>query len=126
MMTSFDGKYELEGDEKSKWIRFTFIDDSEKIDIEEGSGELIKDFAFDGIYPVEGENDNEGIVLKSRDELLQEDMEFRESYSLYSTFYDNSEYNEALPHWKKIYNKYPKAHTNVYIQGLSIKCILIL
>ena len=32
MMTSFDGKYEVEADEKSKYIRFTFIDESKKLE----------------------------------------------------------------------------------------------
>ena len=30
MMTSFDGKYKVEADEKTKWIKFTYINESKK------------------------------------------------------------------------------------------------
>jgi predicted Zn-dependent protease len=33
-MTSFDGKYKITVDNKSKYLKFTFIDDSRKVDIE--------------------------------------------------------------------------------------------
>ena len=32
MMTSFDGKYEVQADPKSKWIKFTFLDDTRRVD----------------------------------------------------------------------------------------------
>ena len=38
MMTSFDGKYEIEADDRTKWIRFTSVTDSERLDISDKQG----------------------------------------------------------------------------------------
>ncbi|MCG6189017.1 tetratricopeptide repeat protein [Maribellus maritimus] len=123
MMTSFDGKYELQGDEKSKWIRFTFIDDTEKIDIPENSDGIIN-FAFDGNIPEEGGGGSTavgGVSMKSQEELVKEqNQDYINEYSLYTEFYKQDDYNSALPHWKKIYTNYPKSSSNVYIQGIKM------
>ena len=47
MMTSFDGKYELTGDAKSKWIRFTFLNESKRVDLPRDTYAPF-DYAFDG------------------------------------------------------------------------------
>ena len=39
--TSFDGKYELKADMKSKWIKFTFSDKVETVDLNANSGDII-------------------------------------------------------------------------------------
>ncbi len=39
--TSFDGKYQLKADLKSKWIKFTFHDKEEKLEIDANSGDII-------------------------------------------------------------------------------------
>ena len=39
--TSFDGKYELKADMKSKWIKFTFNDKEETIELDANSGDII-------------------------------------------------------------------------------------
>lgn len=39
--TSFDGKYELKADLKSKWIKFKFIDKEETIELDANSGDII-------------------------------------------------------------------------------------
>jgi hypothetical protein len=39
--TSFDGKYELKADSKSKWVQFTFSDQEVKIQIDRNSGDII-------------------------------------------------------------------------------------
>lgn len=39
--TSFDGKYELKADTKSKWIKFTFNDQSTKLDIDPNGSDYI-------------------------------------------------------------------------------------
>jgi len=39
--TSFDGKYELKADIKSKWIKFTFNDKIEIINLDANSGDII-------------------------------------------------------------------------------------
>lgn len=49
--TSFDGKYELKADLKSKWIKFTFRDKEEKLEINANSGDII-DFGAIAKKPV--------------------------------------------------------------------------
>lgn len=121
MMTSFDGKYELERDPKAKWIRFTFIDESKREDLENVKGEVF-DFAFTGSLPSEG-GDGEAaesgdVVLKTAEELIKDqDQDFMNEYSLYSEFYKQNDFKSAKPHWDKIYGKYPKATPNIYIHG---------
>ncbi len=127
MMTSFDGKYEVKGDEKSKWIRFTFIDESEKVDIPENSDGVIN-FAFDGNIPEEGNSaaPTGGVSMKSQEELVKEqNQDYINEFSLYSEFYKQDDYKSALPHWKKIYNSFPKSSPNVYIQGIKMYQSLI-
>ena len=46
MMTSFDGKYEVEAHENTKWLKFTFINESHKLDISDKTGDNF-DFAFE-------------------------------------------------------------------------------
>ncbi|MCF6357775.1 MAG: hypothetical protein L3J54_08200, partial [Draconibacterium sp.] len=50
MMTSFDGKYEIEADAKTKWIKFTFIDEVKKLEIAGKPGDTF-DYAFTGEIP---------------------------------------------------------------------------
>lgn len=118
MMTSFDGQYQVDADAKSKWLKFTFIDEIKRMDLAENSGDVI-DFAMDGKMPGEAEEVNSNDVnLKSQEELLKEqNQDFTNELSLYTEFYRQGDYNSALPHWKNIYNKYPKSHPNLYIQG---------
>lgn len=126
MMTSFDGKYEVTGDDKTKNIKFTLMatNESKRLDLNESSaGEI--DFAFTGVLPgAEGEATevtSGDLVLKSAEELLTEqDKDFMTEYSLYTEFYKQDDYKSALPHWKHIYNKYPKSTSNIYIHGAKI------
>ena len=68
MMTSFDGLYEVEADSKSKWIKFVFIDETKKLDLDENSGDKI-DFAFTGKIPSGIAEEESGVVsLKSAEE----------------------------------------------------------
>ena len=116
MMTSFDGIYEIEADAKTKYIKFTFIDDTQRKVIEGESGNKF-DFAFTGEIPTGGESEVSGEVnLKSAAELL-DDNEFKTEFSLYNEFYKQNDYKSAFPHWKVLYEKYPKATPNIYIQG---------
>ncbi len=117
--TSFDGKYELQGDEKTKWLRFTDAIESKKLDIE-GNTKNVINFSFDGIMPAENEGED-GPILKTRAQLLSEqDKDFINEVSLYDEFYKQKDYKSALPHWEKIYNKYPKSSQNVYIHGIKM------
>lgn len=128
MMTSFDGKYELERDPKSKWIKFTYIDESKKEDIENLQGEVY-DYAFTGSLPSEGgevEAAGGTVDLRSAEDLIKaEDQNFRNEYSLYSEFYKQDDYKSAMPHWKKVLAQYPKSTSNLYIQGAKMYEYLI-
>jgi tetratricopeptide (TPR) repeat protein len=124
MMTSFDGKYEVTADPKSKYLKFTFINESKKFDLNENSVGVI-DFAFTGVIPgAEGtltETVSGDVVLKTAEELLNEqDKDFMNQLSLYSEFYKQGDYNSAFPHWEVLKNKYPKSTSNIYIHGTKI------
>lgn len=123
MMTSFDGKYEVEANAKSKYIRFTFIDESKKLVIEGKSGDVF-DFAFTGKIPSADGNATEAggdVNLSSYEDLLKsQDKGFLNELSLYTEFYKQHDYNSAKPHWQKLYNKYPKSTPNLYIQGAKM------
>ncbi len=119
MMTSFDGMYEIEADAKSKYIKYTFINETKKLDLVENSGDKI-DFAFSGEIPTGGDDEESGDVnLQSAGELL-ENNEFKTEFSLYNEFYKQKDYNSALPHWKVLYEKYPRSTPNIYIQGAKM------
>jgi tetratricopeptide (TPR) repeat protein len=126
MMTSFDGKYEVTADSKSKFIKFTLMatNESKRMDLNESSaGEI--DFAFTGVIPGAGGDAEEvasgDVVLKTAEELLTaQDKDFMTEYSLYNEFYKQGDYTSALPHWKHIHNKYPKSTSNIYIHGSKI------
>ncbi len=121
MMTSFDGKYEVQADPKSKWLKFTYIDDIKRLDLAENSGDEI-DFAFDGNMPGEGETGNSaGVSNKSHEELIKEqNQEYMNELSMYAEFYKQDDYKSALPHWKKVYTDFPKSTANIYIQGAKM------
>jgi len=121
MMTSFDGKYEIEADAKSKYIKFTFIDESQKLEIEGKPGDVF-DFAFKGELPsADGGSEDVGtgeINLKSAEDLIKDqDKVFRNELTLYTEFYKQDDYKSAEPHWKVLYNQYPKSTRNLYTQG---------
>ena len=120
MMTSFDGKYEVEASDKTKWIRFTSVSQSERLDISDKSGNVI-DFAFDGKIPGDREDEGTDVVLKTAEELIKEqDREFMNQYSLFNEFYKQNNFESALPHWKNLFNKYPKSTLNLYIRGINM------
>jgi len=127
MMTSFDGKYEVTADPKSKYIKFTLLATGEwkKWDLVEGSINEI-DFAFTGTLPgtgagVAAEAAKGDVILKSLEELLREqDSDFMNQLSLYAEFYKQGDYESALPHWQVLFDKYPKSTANIYIHGAKI------
>lgn len=127
MMTSFDGKYEVTADSKSKYLKFTLLStgESKKFDLVEGSINEI-DFAFTGALPGTGagvavEVQRGDIVLKTAEELLKEqDKDFMNQLSLYTEFYKQGDYASALPHWQVLFDKYPKSTSNIYIHGAKI------
>jgi len=128
MMTSFDGKYEVEADAKSKWIKFTSIalDETKRLDLDENSPDVIN-FPFTGEIPSGDEEEESGDVnLQSAEELIRsQNTEFRDELSLYNEFYKQGDYSSALPHWKVVYSKFPKSTLNVYIHGANMYVSMI-
>ncbi|HKJ80036.1 MAG TPA: hypothetical protein VKA10_10895 [Prolixibacteraceae bacterium] len=123
MMTGFDGKYKVEAVEKTKYLKFTSLalGESKKLDIDDKQGDNF-DFAFTGKLPTEGQEDEGGdVVLKTLEELMQaQDREFMNELSLFTEFYKQDDFESALPHWRKVYNTYPKSTENIYIQGIKM------
>ena len=72
---------------------------------------------FTAIFAV-GQVTLDDVVEKSQEQLIREqNQEYINEISLYSGFFKQGDYSSALPHWKKIYGKFPKSHINIYIQG---------
>ncbi len=119
--TSFDGKYEIQADPKSKYLKFTFPDEARKLDIEGNSSNQI-DYNFDGANTsVETPAVQTGVNLKTANELMQaQDTEFMNELSLYNEFFKQADYKSAIPHWKVIFDKYPKSTLNIYIHGIKM------
>ncbi|MGQ8335962.1 tetratricopeptide repeat protein [Sunxiuqinia sp. A32] len=120
-MTSFDGKYEIEADAKSKYLKFTFIDDSRKLDIEGNSSNQI-DFSFDGKLPTaKAESSGTGVDLRTSDQLIKAKVtNFMNNLTMYDQFYKQKDYKSAMEPWSKVYYKYPKSTINIYIHGLNM------
>lgn len=116
-MTSFDGKYELTVPENSKYLTFTFIDESKKRNFAPEDGNEI-DFSFDGIIPEKKETET-GTVLKSHTDLINErDKVYLENYTFLNQFYDQKNYKMAIGPWRKLYHVYPKSSENIYVKGI--------
>lgn len=117
VLTGFDGAYEVKGDDKSKWIRFTFIDESKRIDLPEGVNEY--NFLFDGVEPANGGSAPGGVSLKSAQELVAaNDLDFMNNLTMYNEFYKQGDYKSTLVPWRLLYDKYPKSTLNLYIHGI--------
>lgn len=118
--TSFDGVYQITVPEKCKYLKFTFINDSRKLDIENNTSNTI-DFSFDGEIPVPVEISNEGAILKTATELVAAgDKNFMSFYTLEKQFYDQKDYKSAHGPWRRLYITYPKSTINIYIHGANM------
>jgi tetratricopeptide (TPR) repeat protein len=124
-MTSFDGKYKITADDKSKYLKFTFIDDSRKVDIENNPSNVI-DFSFDGDLPSgqqgqSGESSEAGVDTRTTDELVKAKVtEFMSTYTMYDQSYKQNDFKSALGPWRLLFNKYPKSSINIYIHGANM------
>jgi len=123
-MTSFDGKYKITVSNKCKYLRFTFIDDSKKLNIEDNKNDVI-DFSFDGKIPTAKKNKNlsgsGNVDLRSAEDLVKDKVtDFMNNYTIYDQFYKQKNYESCLPSWRKLYNKYPKSSVNIYIHGAAM------
>lgn len=125
-MTSFDGKYKINiNPEKCKYLKFTFIDESKKLDLTGSEGDVIN-FSFDG-SPIPGAGgakggDGEvGVDTRTSKELVAaNETDFMSQFTLYDQFYKQKDYNSALPHWRKVYKRYPKSSINLYYHGVNM------
>ena len=126
--TGFDGKYKVEADSKTKWIKFTAADGTEKkIDLDENSGDNI-DCALTGEIPSGNEEDGGVEVnVQTEDELLKSNdkMDYMTAVSLYTEPYKQGDLETAYSYWEKVYKKYPASHLNLYIRGAKILEYLI-
>ncbi|MGQ7870487.1 hypothetical protein [Sunxiuqinia sp. sy24] len=121
-MTSFDGKYEIEVSDKTKYLEFTFIDDRRKLDIENNTSNVI-DFSFDGEIPTKGGAAavDGGVDLRTMQELVKaKDRDFMTNLSMYDQFYKQDDFKSAMKPWEKVYYKYPKSTLNLYIHGANM------
>lgn len=117
--TSFDGLYEISVPDNCKYLKFTFIDDARKLDIETNTNEVIN-FSFDGEIPQE-EASETGAILKPAAELIAAgDKNFMSLITLERQFYEQKDYKSALSSWRKLYKTYPKSTSNIYIHGLNM------
>ncbi|MBC8004940.1 MAG: hypothetical protein H7X84_05660 [Verrucomicrobia bacterium] len=124
-MTSFDGLYEITVPSSSKYLKFTFIDESKRVDIENNPNNVI-DFSFDGVIPEAAQASEEGAILKTSTELIAEgNKDFMSVFTLEKQLYDQKDYKSALPHWRTLYRKYPKSIINVYLHGANMYQSLI-
>lgn len=116
--TSFDGKYELQISEKTKYLKFVFIDIEKKLDIEGNNDKVINFYLGEKPAPTVGSS---GEDIRSHATLLQDnDLDYLNNYSLYDQFYKQKDYRSALEPWSFIYEKYPKSTENTYIKGVRI------
>jgi len=123
--TSFDGKYEIKADSRSKYIKFVFPDREEKVDIEGNTSDVIdfgKKAAESGTATAAVAVTTSGDVdLRSRGQLVQAGVkEYIEAASVFDQFYKQDDYKSALAPWTIEYTKFPKSSENVYIQGIKI------
>lgn len=118
--TSFDGKYEVKVVEKTKWVKFTLIEETKKIDYE---GQETLDVYF-GEKPSESEVKDEGCVKLGPVQKHQSDPEFRKNFT-YVDYYTTEQYEKAYPLWSKIYRCYPNCTKNIYVHGAEMLSSLI-
>lgn len=119
--TSFDGKYELKIDAKSKYIKFTFPDREEKLDIEGNTSDVIDFGKKAESGPVTAVAVTGDADMRTRAQLVQAGVkEYIETASIFDQFYKQGDYKSALGPWTIEYTKYPKSSDNVYIQGIKM------
>jgi len=116
--TGFDGVYKITIHEKTKFLKFTFLDDSKKLVIEGNTSDVIN-FSFDGqVIP---EDSEPGVKLETLEQLQKNrDMEFLNNYSLYREFFKQNDYISAISNWRIVYKLYPKSTTQIYTDGIKI------
>lgn len=118
--TSFDGKYELNADLKSKWIKFAFPDKEERLEIEGNTNEVI-DFGAPAASNGPATPTAGAVNMGTRAQLIQAgNKDYIDNVSIYEQFYNQGDYKSALPTWEFLYKTFPKSSENIYIQGIKM------
>jgi tetratricopeptide (TPR) repeat protein len=116
--TSFDGKYELNISDKTKFLRFAYGDEVKKLDIEGNTSDVIN-FNWDGGDIPQAEE--QGVDGRTLEQLSKDRVsDFLNNYSLYREYFKQEDYKSAMPHWRVVYKTYPKSTTQIYLDGLKI------
>lgn len=118
MMTGFDGKYEIEISEKTKYIQFEYPAEIYKLDVE-GKSESVFDY-FVGEKP---NLSSTGVIVDERthDELVKANVkDYLVQLNIYVGLYNAKSYVKALPKWKALVAKYPNSQEQLYIHGINI------
>jgi len=113
--TSFDGKYEVTVSEKSKFVKFTLIEEVQKIDY---TGQTTLDVYF-GAKPTQEVEKEEGCLKLGTVDKHQSDPIFRQNFT-YVDYYTTQQYEKAYPLWSTIYRCYPNCTKNIYVHGATI------
>jgi len=118
IFTDYDGKYELTTTKKSKFLIFSFLEQSEKLVIESDTSSVIN-FSLDGQVLL---LETKPVVTMKTSEQLQSDrnIEFINNYSTYREFIKQNDYVSALPYWRKVYQLFPISTVQLYIDGVRI------
>lgn len=117
--TSFDGLYEVTISPKSKYITFSYGEDSKRLDLDGTEGDVIN-FSYDG-SPIPDDGGEPGVILKSLEELQKDrDVEFLNNYSLYREFFKQDDFKSCEESWRKLYKTYPKSSLMLYNDGVKL------
>ncbi len=120
--TSFDGKYEIEVHDKSKWIKVSLIEEDKKVDIGESD---VLDVYF-GKKPDENDQETDNDVessagkASSGPDFGSDPTLCKRNLSLYKDNLKGRKYKEALAPWRKALEVCPASTKNLYIDGVKI------
>jgi hypothetical protein len=118
IFTDYDGKYELTITKKSKFLIFSFLEQSEKLSIEGDTSSVIN-FSLDGQVLLQ--ETKTVVVMKTADQLQADhNIEFINNYSIYREFIKQNDYVSALPYWRKVYQLFPISTVQLYIDGVKM------
>lgn len=117
-----EGSFTITLDAKCKYIKFTDLVTGKSTKLElDGSEESPLRFSVDGSeLPELGKG---GFVVDNRSQaelVAAQEQKYMEELTMYEQAIKQSNYTEALKHWREVYNRYPKSSLNIYIHGVNI------
>ena len=124
-LSDFDGKFEVTGDDKSKWMRFAFVNEkTQTLELEEGKNDYV--FLFDGVSPLADAAKSGDPIMKKQDELVRDDnRDYMETFTLFNEAYKQNDFKSAIMPWRRLFKIYPISSVNIYIQGAKMYETLI-